>query len=684
VGAIACGSYHSALLCHTGLVYTFGGGRYGKLGQGDERMRCAPTRVQGALGGRRAIQVACSSRATLVLVEAHCRGGSTSVFAFGEAAIACTGPRTETGSEVAGDTKAAHALLPVQIEALEGKHVASLAACGFHALAMTAPDPERPALGGAADPLQTGGSVYAWGSGEFGRLGLGDELPRSTPTRVPLLADIVNIAAGGCHSLACDAAGRAYAWGGGEHGATGLGVCTDQLLPVRVGGALAGRFVHRLAAGWSHSVFLADAEGGHCSEVFVCGNNDHRKLGLPPSAASLPHASRATDAAVRQHTVVFGGSFVPLITTDMTEADRDPAAIQPIIGTQQSAAVSVAASANASAYATPRRIPALQGLPVAAVASYNEHTIFLTEPDGPQLWLHERLGSSLRPREAQGWMQAPRIPGLQQLPPAMERLLYRQFIRASTACLPSMQGGIWPVEGPSAYVQTTKEAGEGKFGKTDDTEAANTLFAGTMPRAPVSEFPTEWSADKAAICSYKNGAVSNFAQALERALGSCDLLLLTRGRVPIPAHRAVLVRRSEYFRAALFAGFAPAAASPCGRCVLDLGDDVEPVTLRLLLDYLYTDRVPYAPPAQYVSLYSLADRVGLDNLRSVCAIRLRQSLSHSTAPALLTCAWNDLSVSPLLEVLVDYHVRHFDVLSKSAEFEQLPKEIIVAILKHRN
>ncbi|MBM4191622.1 MAG: hypothetical protein FJ196_00910 [Gammaproteobacteria bacterium] len=61
--------------------------------------------------------------------------------------------------------------------------------------------------------LLDNGDVYAWGGNEFGQLGSGDLLSRSTPVRVNLPAPASAVAAGRSHSVALLTDGRVFAWG---------------------------------------------------------------------------------------------------------------------------------------------------------------------------------------------------------------------------------------------------------------------------------------------------------------------------------------------------------------------------------------------------------------------------------------------------------------------------------------
>ncbi|HYN10569.1 MAG TPA: hypothetical protein VES67_24510 [Vicinamibacterales bacterium] len=108
------------------------------------------------------------------------------------------------------------------------------------------------------------GSVYAWGRGDFGQLGIGP-LPvinfrtRSPsalnympfPVRVPNLADVVAISAGARHSLALLKDGTVQAWGENKWGQIGDGTTVNRDTPTPVPGV---RDAVAIAAGSYFSV----------------------------------------------------------------------------------------------------------------------------------------------------------------------------------------------------------------------------------------------------------------------------------------------------------------------------------------------------------------------------------------------------------------------------------------------
>jgi alpha-tubulin suppressor-like RCC1 family protein len=83
------------------------------------------------------------------------------------------------------------------------------------------------------------GRVYAWGNGEYGKLGLGDTEDRLVPTLVESLADkkITSITAGQDNSYAVDSDGVVWSWGSNVNGLLGIGESEafyNALRPVQV------------------------------------------------------------------------------------------------------------------------------------------------------------------------------------------------------------------------------------------------------------------------------------------------------------------------------------------------------------------------------------------------------------------------------------------------------------------
>ena len=120
------------------------------------------------------------------------------------------------------------------------------------------------------------GKLYSWGEGTNGRLGHGDQTTIAEPriSRPSKGKMVVAAAAGEEHSLAAASDGEMFAWGSGSFGKLGLGDPTDESTPRPVTAA-AGHHVTAVACGYAHSVAL-------CAnyEVLVWGSGWKGKLGL--------------------------------------------------------------------------------------------------------------------------------------------------------------------------------------------------------------------------------------------------------------------------------------------------------------------------------------------------------------------------------------------------------------------
>ncbi len=98
--------------------------------------------------------------------------------------------------------------------------------------------------------LTAAGAVWAWGDNARGQLGIGTQVNSNIPVLVTgLPSSIVDVRAGGEHSLALDGAGNVWAWGDNQYGQVGNGTTTNVLLPVEVRSG-----VTQISAGSFHSI----------------------------------------------------------------------------------------------------------------------------------------------------------------------------------------------------------------------------------------------------------------------------------------------------------------------------------------------------------------------------------------------------------------------------------------------
>jgi alpha-tubulin suppressor-like RCC1 family protein len=99
--------------------------------------------------------------------------------------------------------------------------------------------------------IASDGNIWAWGDGAEGQLGQGTTVSHDTPVAIsfPSGVSIVDVRAGGMHSLALSSTGEVYAWGDNAYGQVGNGTHTNQLTPAVV---LSG--VSQISAGSLHSL----------------------------------------------------------------------------------------------------------------------------------------------------------------------------------------------------------------------------------------------------------------------------------------------------------------------------------------------------------------------------------------------------------------------------------------------
>jgi len=84
--------------------------------------------------------------------------------------------------------------------------------------------------------IRTDGTLWCWGYGGDGQLGLGDTTNRTTPVQVGAATTWVTPAAGEWHTCASGTGGSLSCWGANWHGQLGLGDTTNRTTPSTVTG----------------------------------------------------------------------------------------------------------------------------------------------------------------------------------------------------------------------------------------------------------------------------------------------------------------------------------------------------------------------------------------------------------------------------------------------------------------
>eukprot|EP00210_Caulerpa_lentillifera_P006549 g6254.t1 len=248
----AIGGWHCLALDNEGRVYAWGGNEYMQCSfDSSTRDILNPTHIVPQLTVK---QVACGGMHSLVLT---------------------TSGEVWTWGEPCGEFALLHDKDP---RCVKHTNEIVLIACGaFHNMA-----------------LDRQGHVYTWGINDYGQLGHGNTRYSTSPRRVVDLneVEIVDIVAGGWHSVALSKDGRLYIWGRGEYGRLGLGDKTgsSRLQPHLVPG-LEAHFIIQAAAGGTHTMCLT-SEG----LLFIWGRGSFGRLGdgvsskdqYSPKEVSLP------------------------------------------------------------------------------------------------------------------------------------------------------------------------------------------------------------------------------------------------------------------------------------------------------------------------------------------------------------------------------------------------------------
>lgn len=147
--------------------------------------------------------------------------------------------------------------------------------------------------------ITCGGNLLTWGRGTYARLGHGNSDDRSLPTLVVALSDhmVVDVAlgSGDAHSLALTSEGLVFAWGDGDYGKLGNGNCNGSLQPILVESLPR---VQRVFAGSQFSVALS-SEG----QLYTWGKATclgHQLVERSVQGCSVPRLVSSLQVSYRQ------------------------------------------------------------------------------------------------------------------------------------------------------------------------------------------------------------------------------------------------------------------------------------------------------------------------------------------------------------------------------------------------
>ena len=125
----------------------------------------------------------------------------------------------------------------------------------------------------ASYAIKTNGTLWAWGGGGQGALGLNDTVNRSTPVQVGALTNWALVSGGQYNALAVKTDGTLWAWGSYYNGMLGLSTQTSISSPVQVG-SLTNWW--RIYTNQSSTVAAVKQDG----TLWTWGSNSYGQLGL--------------------------------------------------------------------------------------------------------------------------------------------------------------------------------------------------------------------------------------------------------------------------------------------------------------------------------------------------------------------------------------------------------------------
>ncbi|ETV89424.1 hypothetical protein H257_00711 [Aphanomyces astaci] len=499
--------------------------------------------------------------------------------------------------------------------------------------------------------LDDKGDVYTWGRGDDGRLGHGDNGWKFVPRLVESLQtkQIKQVTCGSYHTAAVTVSGELYTWGGGMYGKLGHGNEVGHSVPYLVE-TLSNLKVDQVACGSRHTVVLLQN-----SDVYTWGDKENGVSGqgdtdghqyLPCAVEELKNKGIKQIAACGFHTAALSDKG-ELYTFGEGKFGR--------LGHNNERNQIVA-----------KVVDTLVSSPIRQVACGGFHTAAVSESGEVYTWgggEHGQLGHGDKVNKT--------------IPSLVEKLNDRVVVQITcgwshTVALTN-----------TGEVFTWGNGDHGKLGHNDQVKV-------TLPRAvdglhgkrvvSVASYNEHTVALVDPVLAFRplllSSTYASDMQTLVDEPDFADVVFLVESR-RIFGHRAILAARCPHFKAMFSSGM---------RESRELEVPVPSIRIPVflaLLEYVYNDVVAADMTAEMaIELYACADMYGLDRLKGLCEVLVQKGLVVDNAGVLLQAA-DELHASRLREICMHFIIRHFDYVTKTEGFHMLSRDLILETLQNR-
>ena len=307
ITAVVTGSNQSLALRNDGTVWAWGNNDYGQLGNGDTyNSSPVPTQVAGltasTLLAPSSLAATAASGSVALTWTAVTGAKSYNVYR----STTRVGPGTLLGNTASinySDTSAVSGTtyyyyvtaVAGTLESIPSSKVVAQAGTGTVQTVST-----MKSVGGGfyhSAAVGTDGSLWTWGSNNFGELGKGTTSDSSTPAKLTSISGVNAVTGGNDHMVALKTDGTVWAWGYNYHGELGNGTKTGNTANGTPGQVLTAAAtpltgITAVRGGFWHTLALK-SDG----TVWAWGNNDWGQLGngsATPSYGGVAYAAQVT------------------------------------------------------------------------------------------------------------------------------------------------------------------------------------------------------------------------------------------------------------------------------------------------------------------------------------------------------------------------------------------------------